>query len=91
MTRMFGRKTVVDNITFDSEMEAKYYEYLKTQNIKDLQIHKSFTLQQSFTDYDGNPHKAITYSPDFIYFNNDDNRHYFVDVKGFFPEESRIL
>lgn len=91
--RIFGKKTIVDGITFDSEMESKYYLHLKEQGyvIKYLEIHKSFTLQESFTDSEGNKHQAITYAPDFIFYDTRDEHWYYVDTKGYLDDMSRLL
>lgn len=93
MRRIFGKKTILNGITFDSEIEAKYYEYLKDRgdSIKNIEIHKSFTLQEKFVDKHKNIYKEIKYSPDFIYYDEEDKIYHFIDVKGFFSEESRIL
>jgi hypothetical protein len=93
MRRIFGKKTVVDGITFDSEIEAKYYEYLKSrgERIKSLEIHKTFTLQERFRDKNKNIYKEITYSPDFIYYDEEDNKYHFVDVKGYLDDKSALV
>ena len=91
--RIYGKKTIVDGITFDSEMESKYYLHLKEQGdvIKYLEIHKSFTLQEAFTDSEGNKHQAITYAPDFIFYDTRDKHWYYVDTKGHLDDMSRLV
>lgn len=83
---------MVDNIWFDSEIEAKYYEHLKKErNISNLLIHKSFTLQEKVIDFYKNIYKEITYSPDFIYYDNEDNVYHFIDVKGYLDDKSALV
>lgn len=91
--RIYGKKTIVDGITFDSEMESKYYLYLKEQGdvIQNLEIHKSFELQEAFKDSEGNRHQAITYAPDFIFYDTRDNYWYYVDTKGYLDDMSRLI
>lgn len=93
MRRIFGKKTILDGITFDSEIEAKYYEYLKNRgdSIKNLEIHKSFTLQERFVDDHKNIYKEIKYSPDFIYYDEEDNSYHFIDVKGYLDDKSALI
>lgn len=93
MRRIFGKKTVVDGITFDSEIEAKYYEYLKGRgtSIKHLEIHKTFTLQERFIDDHKNIYKEIKYSPDFIYYDEEDKSYHFIDVKGYLDDKSALI
>lgn len=93
MRRIFGKKTIVDGITFDSEIEAKYYEHLKGkgESIKDLEIHKTFTLQERFVDDHKNIYKEIKYSPDFIYYDEEDNNYHFIDVKGYLDDKSALI
>lgn len=51
------RKTVVDDITFDSKMESDYYLLLKEQKekgeIKDFELQVKFELQEKFIRYNG--------------------------------------
>lgn len=92
---MYGKKTEVDGIVFDSELESKYYLHLKElglgEVIMDLETHKSFRLQEQFTDMDGNVHKEITYAPDFVYFDKRDDTYYYVDTKGYLDDMSRLI
>lgn len=52
MGRIFHKKTVVDGITFDSETESKYYEYIcankRTLDIKEIELQPEFILQNKF-------------------------------------------
>lgn len=81
----FGNlKTVVDGITFDSRMEARYYEYInahKTElDIKEIELQPAFVLQSNYKKY-GKTIRAIKYIADFKITYNDD-RVEIIDVKG---------
>lgn len=91
--RIYGKKTVLDGITFDSEMESKYYVHLKElgEVIQNLEIHKSFILQEAFTDSTGEKHRAITYAPDFIYYDTRDELWHYVDTKGYLDDMSKLI
>ena len=57
MGKIAHKKTTIDGITFDSKMEAQYYEYLKEQKelgeIIDFKIQPEFILQPKYFVYDG--------------------------------------
>ena len=56
------KKTTIDGITFDSKMEAQYYEYLKDLKkqgqIKKIELQPKFELSPKYFIYNG---AAITY------------------------------
>lgn len=58
-------------ITFDSRKEARRYDELTARlragEIRDLRLQAEFTLQEAFTDADGNRIRAIRYKADFTY------------------------
>ena len=66
-----NRKTIVDGIRFDSQKEARRYQYLKWAEgqglIYQLRLQQDFTLQEAFTASDGERHRAIRYKADFTY------------------------
>lgn len=66
-----NRKTVIDNIRFDSEKESERYAELKMMEkagvISDIELQKPFELQPAFYDSEGNKHQAIKYVADFVY------------------------
>lgn len=86
-----SKKTVIDGITFDSKTEAEYYEYLKRlekdKKIYRLRCHPMFILQEAF-EQDGKKYKAIKYIADFEYWNEEEQTHVVVDVKGFAMEDA---
>lgn len=81
----FGNKKVrADGYVFDSKAEYERYCQLKLLQrdgaISKLTVHPKFILMESFRDRSGNHHRAITYKPDFEYFERD--HHVVEDVKG---------
>lgn len=64
-----NRKTVVDNIQFDSQKEANFYCELKllkkAGDIKDFGLQEKFELQPGFQK-NGKKHRPITYLADFV-------------------------
>ena len=58
-------------IRFDSQREARRYDDLiawqKTGEIKDLRLQVDFTLQEAYTDTEGQRVRAIRYRADFAY------------------------
>ena len=89
--RIFAKKVNYDGYTFDSEMECLYYKELKEREKKrqvtDIRVHPSYVLQKEFNANNGKKHKAITYEPDFVFFDKKLQRTRFVDVKGMVTEE----
>ncbi|MET3700172.1 uncharacterized protein DUF1064 [Bacillus oleivorans] len=44
-----GKQTVVDGITFDSQTEAEYYEYLKTRDdVESIKLQPQYILMDEF-------------------------------------------
>jgi hypothetical protein len=84
MNKYGARKTKVDNLTFDSRMEAARYQELKllaaAGAIADLQVHPQFELQAAFRTPDGERISAIRHKPDFQYIEN--GQTVVEDVKG---------
>lgn len=85
MTKYNAKKTTIDDIQFDSKIEASYYEYLKKKKldggIKDFELQPEFILQPKF-EKDGKKYLPIKYKADFKVIYND-NTIRIVDVKGF--------
>lgn len=80
-----NKKTVVDDIRFDSQKEAKYYLYLKgrlmKKEIKYLELQPSFLLQDKFK-YEGKTERSIKYVADFQFIDCATGETVVVDVKG---------
>lgn len=78
-----AKKTKIDDIEFDSYMEAKRYRQLVTLEmageISDLVLQPKFRLMDSYK-YNGKAIKAIDYIADFMY--REDGKLVVEDVKG---------
>lgn len=89
--RIYAKKVKYDGYTFDSEMECQYYKELKERQsngeIGEIHVHKSFMLQKEFVNDNGRKHKAITYEPDFVFYDSTIENWRYVDVKGMVTEE----
>ena len=93
MTNKYNnKKTVVDNIVFDSKNESLYYEALKDLkekgSIKDFELQPKYLLQEAFVK-NGKRYRAINYIADFRVINNDGSA-YIVDIKGILTTEFKI-
>lgn len=86
-------KVVIDNITFDSKLEATRYTELKLLErkglIKDLVLQPSYDLIPSFKK--GNKtYRKTTYRADFSYYDNELNKTIIEDTK-YFKTDAYIL
>lgn len=91
----FGALTAsINEIKFDSVMEAKYYVHLlhKEQEgmIKNIRLQVPFGLVLAYKDFDGSRVRLIIYLADFCFEKVDDNSKYIVDVKGTETPEFKI-
>ena len=85
MSKYRNKKVERDGHTFDSKAEYRRYLVLRDMEmrgeIEQLEVHPKFTLQKSFVDdWGGKRQRAITYTGDFRYLEND--HHVVEDVKG---------
>lgn len=82
--RQRSRKVTVFNITFDSQTEANRYLELRALEergeIANLRVQPKYILQPEFTMANGEKVRAITYTPDFVYYK--DGSAHIEDVKG---------
>ena len=87
-----NKKTIVDGIKFDSEMESHYYIYLKhlkeIGEVVDFEIQPTFLLREGF-NLNGKRIRAITYKADFKVIYKDGHEEV-IDVKGKLTEEFKI-
>ena len=87
-----NKKTMVDGIKFDSEMESHYYIYLKQLKeigeVVDFVIQPTYLLQEGF-DLNGKRIRPITYKADFKVIYKDGHEEV-IDVKGKLTEEFKI-
>lgn len=78
-----NRKPIINGIKFDSKAEADYYFIAKTyakDNGLEMRMQEQFELVPKFR-LDGKAYRAITYKPDFTFYDND-KLVKVVDVKG---------
>ena len=82
-----ARKTTIDGIDFASAKEARRYAELKLMErageIRDLVLQPKFVLQDAFTDAMGEKQGALTYRPDFQYFDMRQGQTVVEETKGF--------
>ena len=87
-----NKKTIVDGIKFDSEMESHYYLYLKQLKemgeVVDFILQPTYLLQEGF-NFNGKRIRAITYKADFKVIYKDGHEEV-IDVKGKLTEEFKI-
>ena len=87
-----NKKTMVDGIKFDSEMESHYYIYLKQLKeigeVVDFVLQPTYLLQEGF-NLNGKRIRPITYKADFKVIYKDGHEEV-IDVKGKLTEEFKI-
>lgn len=87
-----NKKVVIDDITFDSKNEAKYYLHLKQLHteriVQSFEMQTKYELQPSFRK-NGKLHRAITYITDFVVTYSDGHIEV-VDVKGMETTDFKI-
>lgn len=87
-----NKKTVVDNITFDSQAESIYYSQLKwlkqAKQIKDFKLQPRYILQDGFKK-NGKAFRSIEYKADFEVHNSDGTIEV-IDIKGAITKEFAI-
>lgn len=92
MNKYKNKKTMIDNILFDSKKEANYYTLLKmlekANKISDLELQKKFILQGHFK-LNGKTIRAITYIADFVFKDDKGNLHV-IDTKGYRTDVYKI-
>ena len=80
-----NRKAVRGSIRFDSQKEARRYDFLiereRRGEIRDLRLQVDFTLQEAYTDAEGRRVRAIRYRADFTYYEGAQGRQVVEDVK----------
>lgn len=91
MNKYRNRKIVIDNIKFDSVLEANRYRELKllqrAKEISNLRLQVPFVLQEGFKK-NGKTYQAIKYIADFVY---EEKGHTIVeDTKGVKTEVFKI-
>ena len=91
MNKYKNTKIVIDNIKFDSVLEANRYQELKllqrAKQISNLRLQVPFLLQESFKK-NGTVHRKIEYIADFVYEEN--GQTIVEDTKGMKTETFKI-
>lgn len=91
MNKYKNTKIVVDNIKFDSVLEANRYQELKllqrAKQISNLRLQVPFLLQEGFKK-NGKTHRKIEYIADFVYEEN--GQTIVEDTKGMKTETFKI-
>jgi hypothetical protein len=91
MNKYKNRKIVVDNIKFESNLEATRYKELKllqrAKQISKLRLQVPFLLQEGFKK-NGKTHRKIEYIADFVYEEN--GQTIVEDTKGMKTETFKI-
>lgn len=91
MNKYRNRKIVVDNIRFESNLEATRYRQLKllqrAKQISNLRLQVPFLLQEGFKK-NGKTHRKIEYIADFVYEEN--GQTVVEDTKGICTDVFRI-
>ena len=91
MNKYKNRKIVVDNIKFDSILEANRYQELKllqkAKQISNLRLQVPFLIQEGFKK-NGKTHRKIEYIADFVYEEN--GQTVIEDTKGMKTETFKI-
>jgi hypothetical protein len=84
MSKFGNKKTTVDGITFDSKLEARFYEFAKQMkadgHIKDFEMQKRFEVFPQFRK-DGKLYRKIEYVADFVIHHHDGSVE-IIDTKG---------
>lgn len=92
-SKYHAKKTTVDGITFDSKREARRWVELRTLEaagaIRDLRRQVRMELVPAF-DVGGKHYRAITYTPDFVYFDVSAGRVVYEDCKGYRTDVYRL-
>lgn len=70
MSKYFNQPTEVDGIQFDSQVEAAFYEHLKTReavgDLLEVKTHQKFVLQEGYQLEGRRKQRPITYEADFV-------------------------
>lgn len=92
MSKYKAEKITIDGYTFDSKVEAKYYEKLKDDKAKGLiinfELQPRYELQPPFKAK-GKSYRRIEYVGDFLVYRVD-GTHCVIDIKGLATETAKL-
>lgn len=76
-----AKKIEIDGLKFDSQAEARYYYDLKAKGITNFKTQESFTILDTLK-MNGKTRKKRVYTPDFTFYDGQNQLIKVVDVKG---------
>ena len=80
-----AKKVMIDNITFDSINESKFYLHclclMRSEQITSFTMQQEFELQPAYINHDGHKIRKISYLADFI-LTYPNNHKRIIDIKG---------
>jgi len=92
MAKYGNQKIVIDGYTFDSKVEAKYYEKCKVDKTKELilnfEMQPRFELMPSFKRH-GKNYRKTEYVGDFLIYRLDGSQ-CVIDIKGMATETAKL-
>lgn len=84
--KYYNRRCTVDGFDFDSQAEARRFEELKlllaAGEVEELHVHPRYLLIPAFTDGQGKRQRAVTYTPDFDYYDKRAKNYVAEEIKG---------
>jgi hypothetical protein len=84
-----NKKTEVDDLFFDSEMESRFYKHIRHMDGISYELQPRFLLQGSFTDNEGKRIRKVEYVADFLLTHSDGSKEV-IDIKGFETADFKI-
>lgn len=93
MSKYRSKKVTIGQYTFDSKLEAEYYNRLLMMqaqwDIDEIKVHPRYLLQDAFTTADGKKVMKVEYIADFEVLYSNGIRHV-VDIKGMATETALL-
>lgn len=81
MNKYGNKKTIIDDIKFDSKREADYYVKLRDSGV-DFDRQVPFVLQKKFVNGNGEKIREVKYIADFVVYGENKKIERVIDVKG---------
>lgn len=83
--KFHAKKVVIDGMTFDSQIEGRFYKYLKDQQAKGMIDHFERQVVYpllSTIRLDGHTMSKVNYKADFVVYGRPDSEGKIIDIKG---------
>lgn len=83
--KFHAKKVVIDDLTFDSQIEGRYYKHLKDQQAKGMIDHFERQVVYPLIDtirIDGHTMSKVEYKADFVVYESPDSDGKIIDIKG---------